>query len=29
MSPAQFAGVVAADIERWKALARQQNIAAD
>lgn len=29
LSPAQFAGVVAKDIERWKVLARQQNIVAD
>ena len=29
ITPAQFASVVASDVERWKKLARQQNIVAD
>jgi len=29
LSPTQFAKVIADDVERWKKLARQQNIAAD
>jgi tripartite-type tricarboxylate transporter receptor subunit TctC len=29
LTPAQFAGVIAEDVERWKKLARQQNITAD
>ena len=29
LSPAQFATVIAEDVERWKKLARQQNITAD
>jgi len=29
MTPAQFAAVVAGDVERWKKLARQQNIVAE
>jgi tripartite-type tricarboxylate transporter receptor subunit TctC len=29
LTPAQFGTVIARDVERWKALAKQQNIIAD
>ena len=29
MTPAQFAAVIAADIPRWKKIAKQQNITAE
>ena len=29
LTPAQFGAVIAEDIERWKKLAKQQNITAD
>jgi tripartite-type tricarboxylate transporter receptor subunit TctC len=29
LTPAQFAGVIAADVPRWQKIARQQNIVAE